>query len=490
MPASSRSSRLCHTLGPSVVRPLAIALAAEESSRAIRHLRELLLGFGAAGRQSVEQLKNSPNPKVRRMAIDLLRVFGGREALPELASMLDDADPQVQRESLRAIVQIGTEEAFGVLEKALVGGGTSHDTILQQLIGLRDEKSHPAPLLRAVPHVPARQDGVGARADHRSALGTWPDTRNRRERSATSCIAASGGHRSARPRSARPRPRRCATSARRRRWPCCRRRSRRAAAACARGETLPAIFGSRARMNAVQRARFADDLVRKLASAIRSAQLYAAGHPIVVRSVSTLIESLTIVHASSPALTIGIVGEDLVVGDIPVPRAAENMGELMKRLQQAGVERIAIARGVETAEIMQLIQALATADSDRVSALAGLKHIRVGRLEVEERVDAPGGDMATFKRLYEDAVSVAGQVVGQRRSTRASPTPNAAARDRGFAGAGGRAEPDRAARAHRAEELRQLHVHAHGERVDPDHGPGARPRDRGRAARASSACRR
>jgi putative nucleotidyltransferase with HDIG domain len=177
-------------------------------------------------------------------------------------------------------------------------------------------------------------------------------------------------------------------------------------------------------MNAVQRARLADDLVRKLASAIRSAQLYAAGHPIVVRNVSTLVESLTLIHTSSPALTIGIVGEDLVVGDIPVPRAAENMGELMKRLQQAGVERIAIDRGVETPEIMQLIQALATADPNRVSGLAGLKHIRVGRLEVEKRVDAPAGDMATFKRLYDDAVSVAGRLWDTAQHE-GKPDPNA-----------------------------------------------------------------
>ena len=103
----------------------------------------MLLSFGAAGRQSVEQLKHSPNPAVRRMAIDLLRVFGGREALPELASMLDDADPQVQRESIRAIVQIGTDEAFAVLENALVSGSASRDTILQQLLSLRDDKAVP-----------------------------------------------------------------------------------------------------------------------------------------------------------------------------------------------------------------------------------------------------------------------------------------------------------------------------------------------------------
>ena len=136
-------NRLCHTIGPSVVPPLAMALAAEENNRAIRRLRELLLAFGAAGRQSVEQLKHSPNPAVRRMAIDLLRVFGGSEALPELASMLDDADPQVQRESIRAIVQIGTDDAFAVLQQALVGGSASRDTILQQLIGLRDDKAVP-----------------------------------------------------------------------------------------------------------------------------------------------------------------------------------------------------------------------------------------------------------------------------------------------------------------------------------------------------------
>jgi HEAT repeat protein len=132
---------LCHTLGPSAIRPLAEALATEENSRALRRLRELLLGFGAAGRQSVEQLKSSPNPAVRRTAIDLLRVFGGREALPELASMLDDKDPQVQRESIRAIVQIGSTEAYSILERALAGG--SKTAVLEQLIAMRDDKAIP-----------------------------------------------------------------------------------------------------------------------------------------------------------------------------------------------------------------------------------------------------------------------------------------------------------------------------------------------------------
>jgi HEAT repeat protein len=136
-------NRLCHTIGAGVVRPLAELLAVEENPKATRRLRELLLGFGAAGRQSVEKLKNSPNPAVRRTAIDLLRVFGGQEALPELVSMLNDADPQVQRESIRAIVQIGTNNAYAVLQRALVSKSSTRDTVLQELLGFRDDKAVP-----------------------------------------------------------------------------------------------------------------------------------------------------------------------------------------------------------------------------------------------------------------------------------------------------------------------------------------------------------
>ena len=136
-------SRLCHTIGPAVIRPLAEALAVEQNTRAIGRLRELLLGFGAAGRQAAEQLRHSPNPAVRRAAIDLLRVFGGREALPELASMLDDKDPYVQCEAIRAIVQIGTNEAYAVLERVLAAGSATRQTTLQQLIDLREDKTIP-----------------------------------------------------------------------------------------------------------------------------------------------------------------------------------------------------------------------------------------------------------------------------------------------------------------------------------------------------------
>jgi hypothetical protein len=135
--------RLCSTLGSGVVRPLAEALAIEQDIRVIGRLRTILLGFGAASGESVEQLKGSANPAVRRAAVDLLRLFGGHDALGELAAMLHDSDPLVQRESIRAIAQMGTAGAYRVLERAIDAGRASREMVVQELIGVRDERAVP-----------------------------------------------------------------------------------------------------------------------------------------------------------------------------------------------------------------------------------------------------------------------------------------------------------------------------------------------------------
>jgi putative nucleotidyltransferase with HDIG domain len=159
-------------------------------------------------------------------------------------------------------------------------------------------------------------------------------------------------------------------------------------------------------MSASQRARIAEELARRLAAALRGAQLYAPDHPIVKRNVGALAETITVALAAHATLTIGIVEDDLVVGDTPVPRAAETMGELMRRLQQAGIERIVIEDGVEPDEITELVQTVARADRGTAPPTPRLQHIRVGKLQVEQRVEAVG-DMATFQHLYQDAVGIA-----------------------------------------------------------------------------------
>lgn len=134
----------CQAVGAGLVGPLAEALVHEDTGRTVRRLRDILITFGALTRAHANGLRSSPNPSVRRAAVDLLRAFGGDETLPDLRSLLDDADTQVQREALRAIIQIGTDEAFATLEHALTSGAPrTREAIMLALASLRDERAVP-----------------------------------------------------------------------------------------------------------------------------------------------------------------------------------------------------------------------------------------------------------------------------------------------------------------------------------------------------------
>ncbi len=131
-------------IGPTLIGPLAEALASEARTRPRERLTALLLGFGATGKQAVERLRSSPNAAVRRTAIYLMREFGGTDALPDLTLLLKDSEPHVQREAVLAILTMGTDEAYGVLQQALVTGtARSRELIMQALATVRDGRATP-----------------------------------------------------------------------------------------------------------------------------------------------------------------------------------------------------------------------------------------------------------------------------------------------------------------------------------------------------------
>jgi HEAT repeat protein len=135
---------MCVSLGEVLVKPLAETLSVEERPRTRERLTTILIAFGAAGRRTVERLKSSQNAAVRRTAILLMRQFGGSEALPDLSELLDDTEPQVQREAVRAILNIGTDDAYRILEQALAGGTErTREAIMQSLTVQRDERATP-----------------------------------------------------------------------------------------------------------------------------------------------------------------------------------------------------------------------------------------------------------------------------------------------------------------------------------------------------------
>jgi len=139
-----RVKLMCVSLGEVLVRPFAEALSVEERPRTRERLTSILLAFGSVGRRTIERLKGSQNPAVRRTAIHLMRQFGGSESLPDLTELLDDTEPQVQREAVRAILNVGTDAAYRILEQALTGGtARSRDAIMQSISLVRDERATP-----------------------------------------------------------------------------------------------------------------------------------------------------------------------------------------------------------------------------------------------------------------------------------------------------------------------------------------------------------
>ncbi len=139
-----RLKRLAHGIGPAVIAPLAEALSAEQDARSRRRLRDILVEFGAAGRESVQQLMNAANWEVRRTAAFLLREFGGAEGLKELQPLLSDTEPLVQREAIQALVLNGTDAASQILLAALTTtSGRPREALITELSGMRDERAAP-----------------------------------------------------------------------------------------------------------------------------------------------------------------------------------------------------------------------------------------------------------------------------------------------------------------------------------------------------------
>jgi hypothetical protein len=139
-----RFKRICHAAGTAIIAPLAEALSSEQDARARRRLRDILLGFGAQGRESVQKLMNAPNWEVRRTAAFLLREFGGTEGLKELIPLLTDTEPLVQREAVQGLIMNGSEESSAILLRALTTAtGRTRETLANELISTKDERAAP-----------------------------------------------------------------------------------------------------------------------------------------------------------------------------------------------------------------------------------------------------------------------------------------------------------------------------------------------------------
>lgn len=156
--AGERFRVLCHAIGPALIAPLAESLSTEQDARSRRRLRDILVGFGAGGREAVRQLMQAPNWEVRRTAAYLLREIGGSEGLKELEPLLADSEPLVQREAVQGLIRNGSDEASRILLHALLSAsGRGRETLAAEIAGTRADLA--APLYTyLVRHMDPRRD--------------------------------------------------------------------------------------------------------------------------------------------------------------------------------------------------------------------------------------------------------------------------------------------------------------------------------------------
>jgi putative nucleotidyltransferase with HDIG domain len=156
--------------------------------------------------------------------------------------------------------------------------------------------------------------------------------------------------------------------------------------------------------------RKADDLVRRLAAALRGTELYSPAHPLVQRGLDALSAAVTDAVHTAPALVIGFIGDDVVVDSVRLPKGSASLSGFARGLRERDVEKITIARGVTRDEIRGLIAVLGDRKSpvplaDRLTA-KGVRHVTLGKIAVEETESDDTG-IAAARKVYGAAVETA-----------------------------------------------------------------------------------
>ncbi|MBI2222699.1 MAG: HD-GYP domain-containing protein [Acidobacteria bacterium] len=163
-------------------------------------------------------------------------------------------------------------------------------------------------------------------------------------------------------------------------------------------------------MTAMTGAAHAEELVRRLAAAVRASSLYAPGHPLVQRGTDALAALCARALQSSDQLVVGFVGDEVVVDGQRLTRSAAGLVGFVRDLRAREVEKITFSRGVTREEVRAFVAALGdhTSREPLASRLerSALRGITVGRIVVSEDEGGSVGLVAA-KKLYGTAVDTA-----------------------------------------------------------------------------------
>jgi putative nucleotidyltransferase with HDIG domain len=156
--------------------------------------------------------------------------------------------------------------------------------------------------------------------------------------------------------------------------------------------------------------RSPDELVRRLAAALRAAELYAPQHPLVQRSVQALASASAAFLTDASTVVVGFIGDDVVVNDARLGKGSASLTGFVRGLRDREIEKITLHRGVTADELHAFLGELAIKRAtvplaDRLAS-KGVRRVAVGKLAVEDVAEDQVGIEAA-RKVYTTAVSSA-----------------------------------------------------------------------------------
>jgi len=154
----------------------------------------------------------------------------------------------------------------------------------------------------------------------------------------------------------------------------------------------------------------AEELVRRLAAALRGADLYSPNHPLVQRGLDGLANAAADALKSASSVVIGFIGDEVVVNSVRLPRGTAALVGFARDLREREIEKITLLQGLTREEIRALMTSLSERESpvplaDRL-ATRGVRHVTVGKIAIDDVADDQMG-IAAARRVYGTAVETA-----------------------------------------------------------------------------------
>jgi len=171
-----------------------------------------------------------------------------------------------------------------------------------------------------------------------------------------------------------------------------------------------------------------EDLVRRLAAALRGTELYAPNHPLVQRGIDALGTAVLDGLQSQAGIVVAFIGDEIIVDADRLPKGNATMVGFARDLRDRDVEKITFTRGLTKDEVRAFVSILADRKSpsslhDRL-ATKNVRHVQLGKVVVEETDDQEAG-IAAARKLYTSAVETA-ETLWQAAKAGDKPDPGAA----------------------------------------------------------------